>query len=279
MATLTAEEVQRYKRHLVLRDVGAPGQQKLKAARVLVIGAGGLGSPVLMYLAAAGVGTIGIIDDDHVAADNLQRQIIHRTADVGRLKVESARDAILRINPLVNVEIFAERLDAANALDIIGRYDMVADGSDSFATRYLVSDACYLAKRPLAYGVLGSFDGYVSLFKPHETNADGVPYPSLRCLFPEAPPAGLVANCEEAGILGPVAGVVGTLQATEVVKEILGLGESLAGRLLIYDAMACRFEIVTVAWDPDNPLSGRKATITDLSVHQQQPGRPSCAAE
>ena len=168
MVTLTADEVQRYKRHLVLRDVGAPGQQKLKAARVLVVGAGGLGSPVLMYLAAAGVGTIGIIDDDRVAIDNLQRQIVHREADVGRLKVESARDAIARINPLVNVETFAERLDSANALDIIGRYDIVADGTDNFATRYLVSDACYLAKRPLAYAALGSFDGYVSLFKPHE---------------------------------------------------------------------------------------------------------------
>jgi molybdopterin-synthase adenylyltransferase len=278
MATLTADEVQRYKRHLVLRDVGAPGQQKLKAARVLVVGAGGLGSPVLMYLAAAGVGTIGVIDDDHVAIDNLQRQIVHREADVGRLKVESARDAVARINPLVNVETIAERLDSANALEIIGRYDIVADGTDNFATRYLVSDACYLAKRPLAYAALGSFDGYVSLFKPYESDADGMSYPTLRCLFPEPPPQGLVANCAEAGVLGPVAGVVGTLQATEVVKEILGLGESLAGRLLIYDALTCRFEIVTVAWDPDNPLSGHAPSITDLSIHQSQ-GPRSCAAE
>ena len=278
MVTLTADEVERYKRHLVLRDVGAPGQQKLKAARVLVVGAGGLGSPVLMYLAAAGVGTIGVIDDDRVAIDNLQRQIAHREEDVGRLKVESARDAVARINPLVNVETITERLEPANALDIIGRYDIVADGTDNFATRYLVSDACYLAKRPLAYAALGSFDGYVSLFKPHETDAGGVPYPTLRCVFPEPPPQGLVANCAEAGVLGPVAGVVGTLQATEVVKEILGLGESLAGRLLIYDALACRFEIVTVAWDPENPLSGRTPSITDLSVHQSA-GARSCAAE
>jgi molybdopterin/thiamine biosynthesis adenylyltransferase len=278
MVTLTADEVQRYKRHLVLRDVGAPGQQKLKAARVLVVGAGGLGSPVLMYLAAAGVGTIGIIDDDRVAIDNLQRQIVHREADVGRLKVESARDAVARINPLVNVETFAERLDSANALDIIGRYNIIADGTDNFATRYLVSDACYLTKRPLAYAALGSFDGYVSLFKPHESDAEGAPYPTLRCLFPEPPPQGLVANCAEAGVLGPVAGVVGTLQAMEVVKEILDLGESLAGRLLIYDALTCRFEIVTVAWDPDNPLSGRTPSIADLSVHQSQ-GTHSCAAE
>ncbi len=278
MTTLTADEVQRYKRHLVLRDVGAPGQQKLKAARVLVIGAGGLGSPVLMYLAAAGVGTIGIVDDDRVSIDNLQRQIVHGTADAGRLKVESARDAIRRINPLVNVETYAQRLDATNALDLIGRYDIVADGSDNFATRYLVSDACYLAKRPLAYAALGSFDGYVSLFKPHQSDAEGTPYPTLRCVFPEAPPPGLVANCAEVGVLGPVAGVIGTLQAVEVVKEILGLGESLAGKLLIYDAAASRFEIVTVAWDPENPLSGRTPTIADLGVHQPQPG-PACAAE
>ena len=190
MVTLTADEVQRYKRHLVLRDVGAPGQQKLKAARVLVVGAGGLGSPVLMYLAAAGVGTIGVIDDDRVSIDNLQRQIAHREEDVGRLKVESARDAVARINPLVNVETIAERLEPANALDIIGRYDIVADGSDNFATRYLVSDACYFAKRPLAYAALGSFDGYVSLFKPHENDAGGMPYPTLRCVFPEAAAAG-----------------------------------------------------------------------------------------
>ncbi|WP_045834628.1 HesA/MoeB/ThiF family protein [Hyphomicrobium sp. 99] len=278
MATLTADEVQRYKRHLVLRDVGAPGQQKLKAARVLVIGAGGLGSPVVTYLAAAGIGTIGIIDDDRVSIDNLQRQIAHRTEDAGRLKVESARDTILRINPLVTVETYAERIDATNALDIISRYDIVADGSDNFATRYLVSDACYFAKRPLAYAALGSFDGYISLFKPHATDAQGNPYPTLRCVFPEAPPAGLVANCEEVGVLGPVAGVVGTLQATEVVKEILGLGESLAGRLLIYDALATRFEVVTISWDPDNPLSGRNPTITDLKSAQAVTN-PACAAE
>jgi molybdopterin-synthase adenylyltransferase len=278
LASLTSDEVQRYKRHLVLRDVGAPGQQKLKAARVLVVGAGGLGSPVVTYLAAAGVGTIGIIDDDRVSIDNLQRQIAHRTEDAGRLKVESARDAIDRINPLVNVETYAERLDAKNALSIISRYDVVADGSDNFATRYLVADACYFAKRPLAYATLGSFDGYVSLFKPHEKDGEGNPYPTLRCVFPEAPPAGLVANCEEVGVLGPVAGVIGTLQATEVVKEILGLGESLAGRLLIYDALATRFEIVTIAWDPDNPLSGRKPTITDLTSHRSSEN-PPCAAE
>lgn len=278
MTTLTAEEVQRYKRHLVLRDVGAPGQQKLKAARVLVIGAGGLGSPVLMYLAAAGVGTIGVIDDDRVSLDNLQRQIAHDTDDTGRLKVESARETIRRLNPLVNVEVHAERLNARNALEIIARYDIVADGSDNFATRYLVSDACYLAKRPLAYATLGAFDGYISLFKPYEKTADGTPYPTLRCLFPEAPPAGLVANCAEAGVLGPVAGVIGTLQAAEIVKEIIGIGESLAGRLLICDVLASRFEVVSISWDPDNPLSGQTPTITDLSIHRSADGN-ACAAE
>ena len=278
MASLTAEEVQRYKRHLVLRDVGAPGQQKLKAARVLVIGAGGLGSPVITYLAAAGVGTIGVVDDDRVSIDNLQRQILHRTEDADRLKAESAQDGVRRINPLVEVEVHAERIDASNALALISRYDVVADGSDNFATRYLVADACYFAKRPLVYATLGSFDGYISTFKPHERDPEGNPYPTLRCIFPEPPPAGLVANCEEVGVLGPVAGVVGTLQATEVIKEILGLGESLAGRLLIYDALAARFENVSISWDPDNPLSGRKPTILDLSAHSSIAG-PACAAE
>ncbi|MET0639400.1 MAG: HesA/MoeB/ThiF family protein [Hyphomicrobium sp.] len=278
MPTLTGDEVQRYKRHLVLRDVGAPGQQKLKGARVLVIGAGGLGSPVLTYLAAAGVGTIGIVDDDRVSIDNLQRQIVHRTEDAGRAKVESARDSILRINPLIAVEAHVERIDAGNAMSLISRYDIVADGSDNFATRYLVSDACYFAKRPLVYAALGSFDGYISTFKPHEKDAEGQPYPTLRCLFPEAPPAGLVANCEEVGVLGPVAGVVGTIQATEVVKEILGLGETMAGRLLIYDALATRFEIVKISWDPDNPLSGRSPTIIDLASHRGTQD-PACAAE
>lgn len=278
MTTLTPEESQRYKRHLVLRDLGGQGQQKLKAARVLIIGAGGLGSPVLLYLAAAGVGTVGIIDDDDVSIDNLQRQIAHGTGDAGRAKVESARDAIQRLNPLVNVDIMAQRIDAANALDLIARFDIVADGSDNFATRYLVSDACYLAGKPLVYGALGPLDGYVSVFKPHERRSDGTPYPSLRCLFPEAPPAGLVPNCSEVGVLGPVAGVIGTLQATEVVKEIAGIGESLAGRLLIYDAQSSRFDTVQLVWDPDNPLNGTHPSIHDLSAHAAASG-PACAAE
>ena len=283
MTTLTADEVQRYKRHLVLREVGAQGQQKLKAARVLVIGAGGLGSPVLLYLAAAGVGTLGVIDDDRVSIDNLQRQVLHATPAAGQLKVDSAAATIARINPHVAVETFAERLTPANALDIISRFDIVADGSDNFATRYLVADACYFAKKPLVYAALGALDGYVSVFKPHEAKPDGTPYPTLRCLFPEAPPAGLVANCSEVGVLGPVAGVIGTLQATETIKEILGLGDTLAGRLMIYDALAARFDAIEIGWDPANPLSGTSPSITDLSIHRAASdpacAAPSCAAE
>lgn len=267
MPTLTPEEIQRYKRHLVLKEVGGQGQQKLKAARVLVVGAGGLGSPVLLYLAAAGVGTLGIIDDDTVSLDNLQRQVIHDTSSVGVAKVESAKRTIQRLNPHVDVETYNERLTAANALRIISRYDIVADGSDNFATRYLVSDACYFAKRPLAFAALGPFDGYVTLFMPHEKAPDRTPYPTYRCLFPEAPPPGTVANCAEVGVLGAVAGVVGTLQATEVIKHITGAGETLAGRLLIYDAKDGRFETFAVAWDPGNALSGTNATIHDLSGH------------
>jgi molybdopterin/thiamine biosynthesis adenylyltransferase len=276
--TLTPEEIARYKRHLVLRDVGGQGQQKLKAARVLIIGAGGLGSPVTLYLAAAGVGTLGIVDDDTVSLSNLQRQIIHETAQVGALKVESARDMVGRINPHVTVETHATRITAENALDLIGRYDLVVDGSDNFATRYLVSDACYLAKRPLVFGALGPFDGYITTFKPHERRSDGTPWPTYRCIFPEAPPPGTVANCAEVGILGAVAGVVGTLLATETLKEILGIGETLAGRLMIYDALGARFEQVKVAWDPENALSGSNATIKDLSIHAGASNGAVCVA-
>jgi adenylyltransferase/sulfurtransferase len=274
---LTAEEIARYKRHLVLREVGGQGQQALKAARVLVVGAGGLGSPVLAYLAAAGVGTLGIVDDDAVSLDNLQRQIAHDTPHVGTPKVESARATIARLNPHVTVETHAVRLDAANALDLIRRYDVVADGSDNFATRYLVSDACYLARRTLVFAAVGPFDGYVTTLKPHLRMADGTPFPSYRCLFPEAPPPGTVAPCSEIGVLGSIVGVVGTLQATEVLKEILGIGETLAGRLLIYDALATRFEQFTVRWDPANPLSGTAPTIRDLSSHRGSAMTEVCA--
>jgi molybdopterin-synthase adenylyltransferase len=275
---LTPEEIQRYKRHLVLREVGGPGQQTLKAARVLVVGAGGLGSPALMYLAAAGVGTIGIVDDDRVSLDNLQRQIAHDTSRVGMPKVDSAREAIAKLNPHVQVETYETRVDAGNALDIIRRYDIVADGSDNFPTRYLVSDACYLARKPLVFAAVGPFDGYLTTLKPYEKGADGKLCPSYRCIFPEPPPPGTVANCAEVGVLGATVGVIGTLQATEVMKEILGLGESLAGRLLIYDARAARFSEIKVAWDPANPLSGTAPSIGDLSIHAGQKVGAACVA-
>jgi len=275
---LTDEEIERYKRHLVLREVGGQGQQRLKAAKVLVIGAGGLGSPVLMYLAAAGVGTLGLMDDDTVSLDNLQRQIVHDTAHIGAAKVASARETIAKLNPHVRVETWEERIDAGNALDRIARYDVIADGSDNFATRYLVSDACYLAKKPLVFAAVGPFEGYITTLKPHETAADGTPFPSYRCLFPEAPPPGTVANCAEVGVLGAAVGVLGTLQATEVLKEILGLGDSLAGRLVLYDARSCRFNEIKVAWDPANPLSGKSPTIRDLSIHEAASGAAVCAA-
>jgi molybdopterin-synthase adenylyltransferase len=275
---LSPEEIERYKRQLVLHEVGGQGQQKIKAARVLVVGAGGLGSPVLMYLAAAGVGTIGIIDDDRVSLDNLQRQIAHDTPHVGASKVESARDTIGKLNPHVRVETHDQRLTAANALDIIARYDIVADGSDNFATRYLVSDACFLAKKPLVFAAVGPFDGYLTTLKPHEKGPDGEPYPTYRCIFPDAPPPGTVANCSEVGVLGAAVGVIGTLQATEVLKEIVGIGDSLAGRLLIYDARMARFSEIKVVWDPANPLSGTTPTIRDLSIHRMAADSAVCVA-
>ena len=266
---LAPEEIQRYKRHLLLHDIGGQGQAKLKQARVLVVGAGGLGSPVLLYLAAAGVGTLGIIDDDRVSLDNLQRQVVHTTANVGRPKVDSAREALAALNPHVVVETYETRLDASNAAEIISRYDIVADGSDNFTTRFLVSDACYFARRTLVHAAVGPFDGYLTTLKPFADGADGKPLPSYRCLFPEAPPPGTVANCSEVGVLGSVVGVIGTLQATEVIKEITGFGASLAGRLLLYDAKDTRFETVRVGWDPDNPLTGTHPTIFDLSAYAE----------
>lgn len=270
MSRLTPEEIERYKRHLVMRDVGGLGQQKLKQSRVLVVGAGGLGSPVLMYLAAAGVGTLGIADDDTVSLSNLQRQILHRSETVGTKKTASAVQSITAINPHVAVEVHDGRVHSGNAIDLIRRYDLVVDGSDNFATRYLVSDACYLAERTLVFGAVGPFDGYVSTFKPYQSGSDGHPLPSYRCVFPEAPPDGLVPNCSEVGVLGAVVGVIGTLQATEVLKELLGIGESLAGHLLLYDALSARFDKFRVAWNPDNPLNGRAPVIRDLSQHTQR---------
>lgn len=266
MTKLTPEEIERYQRHLVLREVGGAGQQRLKQARVLLIGAGGLGSPLIQYLAAAGVGRIGIIDDDHVSLSNLQRQVAHRTSDVGRFKVDSASDHVNALNPHVEVQTYNARIDAGNALDLISAHDIVADGSDNFATRYLVSDACYFAQRPLVFAALGPFDGYVTTFRPHETSADGTPNPTYRCLFPEAPTGENVFNCSEVGILGAIAGVIGTLQATEVLKELLGIGDGLTGRLLVYDALATRFEQMRYRWDEANPLNGRNPDITPETV-------------
>lgn len=274
---LSPEEIERYKRHLVLKEVGGQGQNKLKAARVLVIGAGGLGSPIITYLAAAGVGTIGVIDDDVVSLDNLQRQIIHATPGVGSLKVESAKEAVSRLNPNVVLEAIPERLTADNAMNIIGRYDLVTDGSDNFATRYLVSDACYLAGKPLVFAAVGPLDGHLTTLKPHLKDASGQPFPTYRCIFPQPPEPGTIPNCSEVGVLGAIVGVIGTLAATEILKEITGTGESLAGRLLLYDAKAARFETITLQWDSENPLSGNNPTIRDLSAHAGANGG-TCAA-
>jgi len=264
---LDPSELERYARHIVLRDVGGPGQAKLKAARVLVIGAGGLGAPLLMYLAAAGVGHIGIVDDDTVSLSNLQRQVIFGTDDVGAPKAARAGEAVARLNPHVAVETHGFRLDATNALDLIAGYDIVADGSDNFATRYLVADACYFAKKPLVTAALGTFDGSLTTIRAHETRADGTPNPTYRCLFPEPPPPGTIPACAEAGVLGALPGVLGSLMALEVIREIVGFGEGLVGRLLMIDAGALRFETLEYAWDPDNPLTGKAPTIRDLSGH------------
>jgi molybdopterin/thiamine biosynthesis adenylyltransferase len=264
---LSAEELERYARHIVLREVGGPGQAALKRARVLVIGAGGLGAPVLMYLAAAGVGTLGVVDDDAVSLSNLQRQVIHGTPDLDRPKVASAADAIARLNPHVSVRAHAQRLTAANAMDLIGAYDLVADGSDNFETRYLVADACYFARKPLVTAAVGAFDGTLTTLRAHERNSAGKPNPTYRCLFPEPPPPGTVPACAEAGILGALTGVLGSLMALEVIREIVGFGEGLVGRLLMLDARAMRFATLDYQWDPQNPLSGEQPSIMDLSAH------------
>jgi len=261
---LSPQELERYARHIVLHEVGGPGQQALKRARVLVIGAGGLGAPALLYLAAAGVGTLGVIDDDVVALSNLQRQVIHGTPEVGVPKTESAAATIRRLNPHVAVETHASRLTAANALELIARYDIVADGSDNFATRYLVSDACFLANKPLVTAAVGIFDGTLTTIRAHEKGPDGIPNPTYRCLFPEPPPPGTVPACAEAGILGALTGVLGSLMALEVIREIVGFGEGLVGRLVMFDARSMRFETLQYGWDPANPLSGEHPTIKEL---------------
>ena len=265
---LSAEELERYARHIVLRDVGGAGQQTLRNAKVLVVGAGGLGSPALLYLAAAGIGTVGIIDDDQVSISNLQRQIVHNSNTVGDKKVASAAAAIEKLNPFVKVEQHPMRLDANNALEIVGNYDLVAEGTDNFATRYLLNDACYLAKKPLVSAAVGQFDGAVTTIRAFESDKDGNPNPTYRCLFPAAPPREMAPACEDAGILGVVPGIIGSIQAMEVIKELLGIGTSLVGRLLTYDARDARTLDVRYKWDPNNPLNGTNPTIRDLSGHE-----------
>jgi molybdopterin-synthase adenylyltransferase len=260
---LSDSQFHRYARHLILDEVGEEGQAKLLSARVLVIGAGGLGSPVLMYLAAAGIGTLGVVDDDKVDLTNLQRQIVHTTDRVGVNKVESAIEGLAGINPEVRVVPYKLRLDASNALALVSEYDLVVDGSDNFATRYLLNDACHLARKPLVAASLLRFEGQISTFKAFDGKG-----PCYRCVFPERPPADLIPRCEEAGILGAVAGVMGTLQAAETIKEILGLGESLSGTLLIYDALDAQFRRIKVKRNPACALCGEHATIQDLSGHQ-----------
>jgi adenylyltransferase/sulfurtransferase len=265
---LSDAELERYARHIILKEVGGAGQQKLKRARVLVIGAGGLGSPALLYLAAAGVGTLGVVDDDVVSLSNLQRQVLHTSQRLGMRKTESAAAALQALNPEIEVRLHHCRIDADNALEMISEYDLVADGCDNFATRFLVSDACHLARRPLVSAAVGQFDGQITTLRPFETAPDGMPNPSYRCLHREAPPPGSVPTCEEAGILGALPGIIGSMQALEVIKEIVGIGDSLVGRLIMYDALAARFHNFAVPWDPDNPLNGTNPTIRDLSQHR-----------
>jgi len=257
--TLSDEQLERYARHIVLREVGGVGQAKLLASRVLVVGAGGLGSPLILYLAAAGVGTIGIIDFDVVSLSNLQRQIAHRSEFLGKSKTDSAAHAVRALNPDVRLELHSCRIAHANACDLIARYDVVADGSDNFSTRFLVNDACYFARRPLVSAAVTEFDGQLATFKAFDGHHK---YPCYRCIFAEAPPPGTSPSCSEAGVLGAAAGVMGTLQALEVLKEVLGIGESLAGQLLIYDALAARFRNVRVAADSGCPLCGSNPSIT-----------------
>lgn len=256
---LSPEEIERYARHIVLREIGGPGQARLKAARVLVIGAGGLGVPVLQYLAAAGVGTLGIIDDDVVSRSNLQRQVLFGTQDLGAGKVAAAGSALHRLNPNVVIEPHDMRLTADNAEALARRYDVVVDGSDNWTTRYAASDACFRAGRTLVTGSVGTFDGAVTTLKPHETAADGCPNPTYRCLFPAPPPEGSVPTCAEAGVLGALTGLVGSLMALEIIREIVPFGEGLVGKLLLVDARSMRFETLRYVWDPDNPLNGQPA--------------------
>ena len=264
--TLSDDQLDRYARHIILREVGGAGQQKLLNSKVLIVGAGGLGSPLLLYLAAAGVGTIGIIDDDEVDLSNLQRQIAHGTADIGMAKVSSAAQSVARINPDINVIEHRERLNVEDAEEIIAGYDLVADGTDNFETRFLLNDACHFGKKTLVSGAILQFDGQIGTFKAHEEGNN----PCYRCLFPAPPPPDVAQTCGEAGVLGALAGVIGSMQAVEVVKELLGIGEGLSGSLLLYDSLSAEFRKIKVPRDPNCPLCGENSTITDLSVHSHK---------
>ena len=265
----TEAELHRYSRHILLAEIGAEGQARLRASRVLVVGAGGLGAPLALYLAAAGVGTIGLVDHDALELSNLQRQVVHDTARIGRNKAESAAETLRALNPQVRVEVHPHRLDVAAAEALVPRHDVVCDGTDNFPTRFLLGDACHLAGRPLVSAAVLRFEGQLSTWKGHL----GAPHPCHRCLHPAPPPPGLVPSCSEAGVLGAVTGVMGTLQATEVVKELLGIGTGMSGRLLLWDALGMRFRDVRLRRDPACALCGEAATIRDLSSH----GAPAAA--
>ena len=263
VATLSRDEIERYSRHIMLPEIGVPGQRRLKEARVLCVGAGGLGSPAAMYLAAAGVGTIGLVDFDRVDVTNLQRQILHGTGDVGRLKTESARRRLAAINPYVSLEAHDTRLSASNALALVSAYDLVLDGTDNFATRYLVNDACVLARKPNVYGSIFRFEGQASVFAV----AGG---PCYRCLHPQPPPPGLIPDCAEGGVLGVLPGVIGTIQGTEALKLALGIGAPLVGRLLLYDALRMRFREIRLPKDPECPVCGSEPSIRELRESEVQ---------
>jgi adenylyltransferase/sulfurtransferase len=254
---LTVDEVMRYSRHLIIPDVGMAGQKRLKNARVLCVGAGGLGSPALMYLAAAGVGTLGIVEFDVVDVSNLQRQIIHGVSDVGRSKAESARDSIKEINPYVNVVLHEQRLDSSNVMDLFAQYDLIVDGTDNFATRYLVNDACVLLGKPYVWGSIYRFDGQASVFWAEHG-------PCYRCLYPEPPPPGMVPSCAEGGVLGVLCASIGSIQVTEAIKLLAGIGDPLLGRLMIYDALEMSYREVSVRKDPECAVCGKNPTVTEL---------------
>ena len=263
----TENQIERYARHILLPEVGGTGQVRLLQSSALVVGAGGLGSPVLLYLAAAGVGRIGVIDPDVVDLSNLQRQVLHTTASIGSAKVDSARKTIAAINPDVVLETHEARLDPDNIMALISGYDIVADGTDNFETRFLINDACYLAQRPLVSAAILRFDGQISTYRAYDRNGEGNHGPCYRCIFREPPPPGQIPSCAEAGVLGALCGVMGSLQATEIVKELLGIGDSLSGTLMMYEGLASEFRRIGVKADPGCPLCGTEPSITDLSVH------------